>query len=126
MERGIGRVITDVLRTTGLPALARAFILRMIVRAVKGWTTVALVAAAGMLGTRIAEMHANPNQLALLALAMGGGGLSVSHVNDAGFWIFTKLSGIDVADGLRTWTVLTTTLGILGFLATCILWPFVS
>ncbi|WP_371859239.1 GntT/GntP/DsdX family permease [Gluconobacter kanchanaburiensis] len=50
----------------------------------------------------------------------------MSHVNDAGFWIFTKLSGIDVADGLRTWTVLTTTLGILGFLATCLLWPFVS
>ncbi|MFT9447699.1 gluconate:H+ symporter [Gluconobacter japonicus] len=126
VESGIGHVISDMLRTTGLPVLALAFILSMILRAVQGSTTVALVTTAGILGPMIAEMHANPNQLALLALAMGGGGLSVSHVNDAGFWIFTKLSGIDVADGLRTWTVLTTTLGILGFLVTCLLWPFVS
>ncbi|MNR39946.1 Inner membrane permease YgbN [compost metagenome] len=42
---------------------------------------------------------------------------AMSHINDAGYWIFTKLSGLNVADGLRTWTVLTTLLGTLGFVA---------
>ncbi len=41
----------------------------------------------------------------------------MSHINDAGYWIFTELSGLNVADGLRTWTVLTTLLGTLGFVA---------
>ena len=50
--------------------------------------------------------------------AMGGGGFAMSHVNDAGYWIFTKLAGLSVADGLRTWTLLVTILGTLGFLMT--------
>ena len=41
------------------------------------------------------------------------------------YWIFTKLAGLNVADGLRTWTVLTTLLGTLGFCITLLIWPFV-
>ncbi len=51
--------------------------------------------------------------------------LALSHINDAGYWIFTKLSGLNVADGLRTWTVMTTLLGTLGFCITLLIWPFV-
>ncbi len=49
----------------------------------------------------------------------------MSHINDAGYCIFTKLAGLNVGDGLRTWTVLTTLLGSLGFILTLLLWPFV-
>ena len=28
-----------------------------------------------------------------LCLAMGGGGLAMSHINDAGYWMFTTESG---------------------------------
>ncbi|GAN54452.1 GntT/GntP/DsdX family permease [Tanticharoenia sakaeratensis] len=126
VESGIGHVISDTLRGTGLPILALAFILSLVLRAVQGSTTVALVTTAGILGPLVSEMHFGRNRLALLTLAMGGGGLSASHVNDAGFWIFTKLTGIEVADSLKTWTVLTTTLGVLGFLVTSVLWPFFS
>ncbi len=71
MDTGIGVVVSDMLRTTGLPVLA------------------------------------------------------LSHINDAGYWIFTKLSGLNVADALRTWTVMTTLLGTLGFCITLLIWPFV-
>ena len=53
---------------------------------------------------------------------MGAGGLALSHVNDAGYWIVVKLTGLSVKDGLRTWTVLTTIGGIVGFLLTAALW----
>jgi GntP family gluconate:H+ symporter len=39
--------------------------------------------------------------------------------------MFTKLAGLNVGDGLRTWTFLVTVLGTLGFLMTLLLWPFV-
>ncbi len=126
VQSGIGHVISDTLRNSGLPVLALAYILCLILRAVQGSTTVALVTTAGILAPLIATFHFGPNRLALLALAMGGGGLSASHVNDAGFWIFTKLTGISVADGLKTWTVLTTVLGFLGFLTTAAMWLFFS
>lgn len=43
-------------------------------------------------------------------------------MNDSGFWIVTRCLGLSVKDGLRTWTVLTTVLGVLGFLLTAALW----
>jgi GntP family gluconate:H+ symporter len=36
-------------------------------------------------------------QLSLVALAMGAGALALSHINDAEYWTFTKLTGLDVA-----------------------------
>jgi GntP family gluconate:H+ symporter len=101
------------------------FLLTLLLRAVQGSTTVALVTTAGILSPLIATLNLTPNHLALLCLAMGGGGLAMSHINDAGYWMFTKLAGLNVGDGLRTWTLLVTILGTLGFLATLVIWPFV-
>ncbi|MFJ1608526.1 hypothetical protein ACIOHS_34950 [Streptomyces sp. NPDC088253] len=56
---------------------------------------------------------------------MGAGALALSHVNDAGFWMFTRLVGLDVATGLRTWTVQTTAMGLMGFALTAALWQLV-
>ncbi len=125
VDTGIGAVVSEALRTTGLPVLALGFLLTMLLRAVQGSTTVALVTTAGILTPMVATLGLSPNHLALLCLAMGGGGLAMSHINDAGYWMFTKLAGLNVADGLRTWTVLVTVLGVLGFLMTLALWPFV-
>ncbi len=125
VDTGIGAVVSEALRTTGLPVLALGFLLTLLLRAVQGSTTVALVTTAGILSPLIATLNLSGNHMALLCLAMGGGGLAMSHINDAGYWMFTKLAGLNVADGLRTWTVLVTLLGTLGFLITLLLWPFV-
>jgi GntP family gluconate:H+ symporter len=125
VDTGIGAVVSEALRNTGLPVLALGFILTMLLRAVQGSTTVALVTTAGILSPLIATLNLSANHMALLCLAMGGGGLAMSHINDAGYWMFTKLAGLNVGDGLRTWTFLVTVLGTLGFLMTLVLWPFV-
>ncbi|WP_327428817.1 GntT/GntP/DsdX family permease [Streptomyces sp. NBC_01236] len=122
---GIGDAIADVLDRTGLPALFLAFLMALALRAAQGSTTVALITTAGILTPLLQRADLSTGQLSLVALAMGAGGLSVSHINDAGFWMFTKLAGLDVATGLRTWTVLTTTMGLMGFGLTAALWPLV-
>jgi GntP family gluconate:H+ symporter len=125
VDTGIGAVVSEALRNTGLPVLALGFLLTLLLRAVQGSTTVALVTTAGILSPLIATLNLSANHMALLCLAMGGGGLAMSHINDAGYWMFTKLAGLNVADGLRTWTFLVTILGTLGFLMTLLLCPFV-
>jgi len=125
VDTGIGAVVSEALRNTGLPVLALGFLLTLLLRAVQGSTTVALVTTAGILSPLIATLNLSANHMALLCLAMGGGGLAMSHINDAGYWMFTKLAGLNVGDGLRTWTFLVTVLGTLGFLMTLLLWPFV-
>ncbi|MGY0062110.1 GntP family transporter [Streptomyces sp. LZ34] len=122
VKTGIGDAVADVLDRTGLPLLALAFAMTMLLRAVQGSTTVALVTTAGLITPLLQRTDLSPQQLALVCLAMGAGGLSVSHINDAGYWMFTRLVGLEVGDGLRTWTVLTTAMGVVGFLLTSLLW----
>ena len=122
---GIGDAIADVLDRSGLPALVLAFLTALALRAAQGSATVALITTAGILAPLLQRADLSTGQLSLVALAMGAGGLAVSHINDAGYWMFTKLAGLDVASGLRTWTVLTTVMGVLGFGLTAALWPLV-
>ncbi|MFJ2116613.1 transporter, partial [Streptomyces sp. NPDC087850] len=122
VKTGIGDAVADMLDRTGLPLLALAFVMTLLLRAVQGSATVALVATAGLITPLLHRTDLSAQQLALVCLAMGAGALAMSHINDAGYWMFTKLVGLDVGDGLRTWTVLTTAMGVAGFALTGLLW----
>ena len=78
-----------------------------------------------LLSTAIAEGGYSSLEVVLITLAIGFGGLGLSHINDSGFWIVTKYLGLSVADGLKTWTVLTTICGVAGFLITWALFQVV-
>ena len=104
--------------------LGLAFILTLILRVAQGPTTVALITTAGLIAPLVAQAGLDANQLALTCVAMGAGGMAGSHVNDAGFWIVTRLMGLNVADGLRSWTILTSCAGVVAFLLILVLWNF--
>ncbi|MFC0323405.1 gluconate:H+ symporter [Gallibacterium melopsittaci] len=123
---GVGKALSDVLASTGLPLLALAFILSALLRAAQGSATVATITTATILAPAIAAAQYNGIQIALLTSAIGAGSMTLSHVNDSLFWVWTKFFGISVSQGLRTWTFLTTIYGTLGFLMVCIMWMFVS
>jgi Gnt-I system high-affinity gluconate transporter len=40
----------------------------------------------------------------------------LSHINDAGFWLFKEYFNLSINDTLRTWTVMETIVGIVGLL----------
>ncbi|SOY49258.1 Inner membrane permease YgbN [Cupriavidus taiwanensis] len=125
VSTGIGPALATSLQSSGLPLAILAFLLAMLLRAAQGPTTVALMTTAGILAPLVAQASPSANQLALLGLAMGAGGMAVSHVNDAGFWIVTRMLGLNVADGLKSWTVLTTIAGITALGLILVLWQFV-
>ncbi|MBN3229954.1 GntP family transporter [Pectobacterium brasiliense] len=120
VESGIGKALADTLTSIHLPLVPAAFILSLALRASQGSATVAILTTCGLLSEAVSGL--NQMQLVLVTLSACFGGLGLSHVNDSGFWIVTKYLGLSVADGLRTWTVLTTILGLAGFLFTWALW----
>ena len=113
---GIGTALATALDGLGVPLILLAFIVTLALRAAQGSATVAIITTAGLLSTAIAEAGYTPLQIAAITVAVGFGSLGLSMVTDAGFWIVTRYLGLTVADGLRTWTVLTTILGVAGFL----------
>jgi len=125
VSTGIGGALADALQSTGLPLLLMAFFVTLLLRAAQGPTTVALMTTAGIIAPLVMEASLSASQLALLGLAMGAGGMALSHVNDPGFWIVTRMLGLSVADGLRTWTPLTTIGGFSALIVILLLWPLV-
>lgn len=123
IESGVGKALADALHMIELPLIPAAFIISLALRASQGSATVAILTTGGLLAE--AAMGLNQTQLVLVTLATCFGGLGLSHVNDSGFWIVTKYLGLSVADGLKTWTVLTTILGVTGFLITWGVWQMV-
>jgi Gnt-I system low-affinity gluconate transporter len=49
-------------------------------------------------------------------VCIGGGSIVCSHVNDAGFWLYGKLTGATELQTLKTWTMMETILGTTGAL----------
>ncbi|SIS01220.1 GntP family transporter [Microbacterium sp. RURRCA19A] len=115
---GIGAALSVTLEGLGVPLLGAAFLITLALRAAQGSATVAIVTTASLLSAGVAAAGYSPVQIAAVAVAVGFGSLGLSMVTDAGFWIVTRYLGLTVADGLRTWTVLTTILGLAGFLLT--------
>jgi GntP family gluconate:H+ symporter len=125
-ESGIGRALADTLLATGLPIILLAFLVSLALRAAQGSATVAILTTAGLMSEAVLSGGYSTIQVVVITLAIAFGALGLSHVNDSGFWVVTRYLGLSVADGLRTWTVLTTVLGLAGFTLTFVVWLLVG
>lgn len=115
---GIGAALSETLIALNMPVILAGFLIAAALRASQGSATVAILTAAGLMAQPILDAGYSPTQTVLVTLAMCFGGLGLSHINDSGFWIVTKYLGLSVKDGLKTWTVLSTVFGVVGFLLT--------
>jgi GntP family gluconate:H+ symporter len=82
------------------------------------WLPVAITTAAGLM-LPIARNTPDTN-IELLVLALGGGSMMLSHVNDGGFWIIKEYFNLSVQQTFKTWSVITS-LGSLLVLALVLL-----
>ena len=123
---GIGKALSEPWTRSACRCSLLGFIISLALRAAQGSATVAIVTTAGLLSSAVAGGGYTPAQTAVIVIAIGFGALGLSHVTDAGFWVVVRYYGLTVADGLRTWTVLTTVLGLAGFALTFVAWILVG
>ncbi|WP_307815406.1 GntP family permease [Streptomyces sp. 7-21] len=119
---GIGDALAEALEDLGLPVIVAGFIIAVVLRIAQGSATVALTAAAGIVQPVVEAGDYNALQLAALVLALGGGSVVASHVNDSGFWLVGRFFEMDVKTTFKTWTVVETTIGLSGFTLACLLY----
>lgn len=96
--------------------LLAAFGITTLVRLAQGSATVAMITAAGVVAP-IAAAAQLPYHPVYLALAVGCGSKPVPWMNDSGFWIIGRMSGMTEAETLRSASVMMSLMGIIGFLA---------
>ena len=112
---GIGDALADVLGDLGVPVIVAGFLIAAILRVAQGSATVALTTAAGLIAPAVAAGGYSSIQLATVTVAVAAGSVVLSHVNDSGFWLVGRFFDMDVKTTFKTWTVMETLIGLMGF-----------
>ena len=123
---GIGNALAELLADTGLPIIVAAFVLSSCIRVAQGSATVALTTTAALLAPVVsAQTGLSAMDLCCIVIAIAGGATVLSHVNDSGFWLVSRLLEMDEKTTLKTWTVMETLIGSIAFMLAALLsWLF--
>ena len=122
IDSGVSEYIGDLLKGSTISPLILAWLIATVIRVCVGSATVAGLTAAGIALPLLSSSGVSPE---LMVLAIGSGSLMLSHVNDGGFWLYKEYFNLSVKDTLRTWTVMETTVGVMGLLGVLVLDIFI-
>lgn len=118
----VEKLFTSGDATSGMTYLLLAYGLAAVLKVAQGSSTVAMLTTAGLFAGIIGEPGAPGANLAFhpvyIATAISSGSLMGSWMNDSGFWVFAKMSGLSDAEALKSWTPLLAFLSCVGLAAT--------
>ena len=101
----------------GFTFLLLAFAITVILKIAQGSSTVAMITAAGMVSAIIKGIEL-PFHVVYIGTAISAGSLVGSWMNDAGFWVFSKIGGVSEVESLRSWSPLLAIVGCTSLLTT--------
>jgi len=122
IDSGVSDYIGALLDGSQISPLILAWLIATVIRVCVGSATVAGLTAAGIILPLISNSDVSPE---LMVLAIGSGSLMLSHVNDAGFWMFKEYFNLTIKETLSTWTVMETIVGVTGLIGVLILNIFI-
>lgn len=114
-ESGLGDRLQTLMQASNLPIIVLAFLTAVLVRVALGSATVSIVTAASVVAPIVAAGDYSAAMVGAIVIATASGATVLSHVNDSGFWLVSRFLGMDVADTLKSWTVMETIIGLVGF-----------
>lgn len=122
VDSGVSDYIGELLKGSSISPLILAWLIATIIRVFIGSATVAGLTAASIVLPLVSSASVSGE---LMVLAIGSGSLMLSHVNDGGFWMFKEYFNLTISETLRTWTIMETTVGVMGIIGVLILNQFI-
>lgn len=123
-DTGAGEAMATSLSDMNFPVLLFAFLSALLVRVIQGSATVAMITSAGLVASAISPADFSSGQLACLVLAIASGASMLSHVNDSGFWLVNQYLQLTEKQTFKSWTMMTTLLGLTGFAVVSLIYMF--
>lgn len=111
LDTGIGDLIAGVMQNKSINPLIMAWLITAVIRIATGTGVVSAITAAGIVGPLIHTFDVNP---VLMVLATAAGSNTITHVNDASFWLFKEYFNLSIKDTFKTWGLLLFTTSIVG------------
>ena len=112
-QTGIAGLISGLSSESPAAVITMAFLITAAVRTAQGSATVAMITAVGIL-SGVAEDGQLGFHPVYLALAIGCGSKPIAWMNDSGFWVITRMSGMTEGEGLKYVSPMTTLMGVVG------------
>lgn len=114
-ETGIGSSVADGLDALGLPLILAAYLVTMAMRIAQGSATVAATTGASIMAPAVLGGDFGSVAVAAIVITIGAASIGWSHVNDSGFWLIGRFCGFDTVTTFKTWSLVGTTISLLGF-----------
>jgi GntP family gluconate:H+ symporter len=114
-QTGISIRIGELTQGYQMALIPLAFLITAIVRTAQGSATVAMITASGILSGMATSMQLDYHQL-YIGLAIACGSKLIPWMNDSGFWIVCKMSGLSEKEALKTFSPMLTIMGITGLI----------
>jgi Gnt-I system high-affinity gluconate transporter len=122
IDSGSGAYIATFSSKWQMHPLVFGWLVTALLRVTVGSATVAGITAAGVVAPLVISGAVSPE---LMVLAVGAGSVFGSHINDSGFWMYKEFFGLTLKQTFLSWTVMETTISILGLLMVLLLNAFV-
>lgn len=113
IDGGVGDTIAKMFEGSHMSPILLAWIVAAVLRIALGSATVAAVSTTGIV---LPLLHHSDANVALVVLAIGAGSVILSHVNDAGFWMFREYFGLTIKETFLTWSLLETIISVSGII----------
>lgn len=112
---GIGEMIEEMSASGfSINFIIVSWFIAALIKFAQGSGTVSMITTAGIMYAIIQSGVELPYHPIYIYLAIGFGSIAVTWMNDSGFWIVGKLSGMTEKQTLRSWSMLLFTLGFTG------------
>lgn len=110
-QTGIGPYIKELAESYHISILPLAFFVTTLIRTAQGSATVAMITSVGIFSTMTSSLAFDP---LYLALAIGCGSKPFPWMNDSGFWVICKMSGMTEKETLKTSSTLMSLMALSG------------
>jgi GntP family gluconate:H+ symporter len=117
---GVGDAIASVAAGYDINLIVLSWAVAAVIRIAQGSATVAMLTTSAMVLPMIDPAAGAPPPFhpMYIFLAVGFGAFCCSWMNDSGFWVVNRLSGMTETETLRSWTLMLTVLSVFGLILT--------
>ncbi|MGI8990924.1 MAG: gluconate:H+ symporter [Bryobacteraceae bacterium] len=112
VDTGAGAYAGKLLAASRISPILVAYIIAAAMRLAQGSATVSIITAAGLVAPLVKSLAGYRPEFIYLAVCCGG--TSISHVNDAGFWLVNQYFGMTVPQTLKSWSAMKLIVSVFG------------
>jgi GntP family gluconate:H+ symporter len=113
---GVGQSIESLSSEFNISYILLAWLVTAIIRIAQGSATVAMITGVGLMAAILGDGSELPYHTLYIFLSIGFGSITLSWMNDSGFWVVQRLSGFTEQETLKTWSVLLTAVSLAGLM----------